>query len=55
MGVMAGINAQLAYTLGGGVVGRPLGGTVGAGICGGLASQHCAWRVGEFTGGILDG
>jgi hypothetical protein len=52
---MAGINAQVAFTLGGGVVGRRLGETVEGGIGGGLASQCGAWRKGGFTGGILDG
>ncbi len=44
------INAQVACTLGGGVVGGRLGGTEGGGI-----GQHGAWRIGGFTGGTLDG
>ncbi len=55
MNIMAGINARVACTLGGGVVGRRLGGTEGGGIGGGLVSQNGAWRVGGFTGGTLDG
>ncbi len=52
---MAGINAWVACTLGGGVVGRRLGGTEGGGIGGGLISRRGAWRVFGFTGGTLDG
>ncbi len=48
---MAGINAQVACTLGGGVVGRHVGGIEGGGIGGELVSQCGAWRVGGFTGG----
>ena len=55
MGVMAGINAWVACTLGGGVVGRHIGGAEGGGIYGGLVSCHGAWRVGGFTGEALDG
>jgi hypothetical protein len=51
---MAGINARVACTLGGGMVGRCLGGTEGGGIGGGLVSQRGAWRVGGFTGETLD-
>jgi hypothetical protein len=40
VGVMAKINALVACTLSGGVVGRCLGGTEGGGIGGGLVS----WR-----------
>jgi hypothetical protein len=52
---MAGINARVAYILGGGVVGRCLGGTGGGGIGGGLVSRRSAWRVDGLTGGTLDG
>jgi hypothetical protein len=52
---MAGINAWLACTLGGGVVGRHLGGTEGGGIGIRLVSWRGAWRGGGFTGGTLDG
>ncbi len=52
---MAGINARVACTLGGGVAGRHVGGIEGGGIGGVLVSQHGAWRVGRFTGGALDG
>ncbi len=53
---MAGINAWVACTLGGGVVGRQAHCmTEGGGIGGGLISQCGAWRVGGFTGGTLDG
>jgi hypothetical protein len=52
---MAGINAWVACTLGGGVVGRRVGGTEGGEIGGGLVSRCGAWRVGGFTGGTLDG
>ncbi len=52
---MAGINVWVACTLSGGVVGRHLGGTVGGEIGVGIVSWHGAWRVGGFTGGILDG
>jgi hypothetical protein len=52
---MAVINAWVACTLGGGVVGRRLGGTEGGGIGGGLVSQHGNWGIGGFTGGTLDG
>jgi hypothetical protein len=52
---MAGINAWVACTLGGGVVGRRLGGTEGGGIGGELVIRHSAWCKGGFTGGILDG
>ena len=49
------MNAWVACTLGGGVVGRRFGWTVGGGIVGGLTSQRGNWCVGGFTGGILDG
>ncbi len=52
---MAGINIWVACTLGGGVVGRHVCGTEGGGIGGGLVSRRGAWRIGEFTGGTLDG
>ena len=52
---MAGINARVACTLGGGVVGRSVGGIEGGGIGGGLVSQRGTWRIGGFTGGALDG
>jgi hypothetical protein len=52
---MAGINAWVACTLGGGVVGRRVGGVEGGGIGGGLVSRRGAWRVGGFTGEALDG
>jgi hypothetical protein len=55
VGVMAGINARVACTLGGGVVGRCVGGIAGGGIGVGLVSQHGTWHVGGFTGGALDG
>jgi hypothetical protein len=45
----------MVCTLSGGVVGRCLGGTVEEGIGDGIVSQRCAWRIGGFTGGILDG
>ena len=45
----------MACTLGGGVVGRRVGGTEGGGIGGGLVIWRGAWCVGEFTGGTLDG
>jgi hypothetical protein len=52
---MAGINAQVACTLGGGVVGRRVDEAKGGGFGGGLFSRRGAWRIGEFTGGALDG
>jgi hypothetical protein len=52
---MAGINAGVAGTLGGGVVGKSLGWAVEGEIGGGLANWHGAWRTGGFTGRILDG
>ncbi len=52
---MAGINARVACTLGGEVVGRRIGGTEGGGIGGGLVSRRGAWCVGGFTGGTLNG
>jgi hypothetical protein len=52
---MAGINAWVACTLGGGVVGRRVGGAKGGGIGGGPIYWCGAWRVGGFTGGALDG
>jgi hypothetical protein len=52
---MAGTNARVAYTLGGGVVGRRVGGADGGGIGGGLISPHGTWRVGGVTGGALNG
>jgi hypothetical protein len=52
---MAGINARMACTLGGEVVGRCIGGVEGGGIGGGLIRWHGAWRVGRFTGRALDG
>jgi hypothetical protein len=55
VGVMAGINARVACALGGGVVGRRVGGTEEGGIGGGLVSRRGAWRVDRFTGGTLDG
>jgi hypothetical protein len=51
---MAGINARVACTLDGGVVGRRIGGTEGGGIGSGIVSWRGAWRVGGFTGGTLD-
>jgi hypothetical protein len=36
-------------------MGRRLGGTEGGGIGGGIVSRRGSWRVGEFTGGTLDG
>ena len=45
----------MACTLGGGVVGRRLGGTVGGGISAGLVSRSGFWCICEFTGGTLDG
>jgi hypothetical protein len=53
--VMVGINARVACTHGGGVLGRRLGGTVGGGIGGSLISWCGAWCVGVFNTGILDG
>jgi hypothetical protein len=52
---MAGIYSWVACTLGGGVVGRRVGGAEGGGIGGGLVSRRGTWRVGGFTGGALDG
>ena len=52
---MAGINTQVACTLGGGMVGRCGGGILVRGIGAGLISQRGAWRGGGFTGGALDG
>ncbi len=52
---MAGENAWVACTLGGGVVGRRIGGAEGVGIRGGLVSWRGAWRIGGFTGGAMDG
>jgi hypothetical protein len=52
---MAGINAWVACTLDGGVVGRRLGWIVGGGIGGELAIRRGTWHVRGFTGGILDG
>jgi hypothetical protein len=52
---MAGINAWVACTLGGGVVGRRIGGIEGGGIGGGLVSRSGAWHVGGLAGGALDG
>jgi hypothetical protein len=49
------MNTRVAFTLGGGVVGRHLGGTVGEGIGGGIVSWNGSWCIGGFTGGILDG
>ncbi len=37
------------------MVGRRIGGAKGEGIGGGLVSWRGAWRIGEFTGGALDG
>jgi hypothetical protein len=54
-GVMAGINAGVASTLGGGVVCRSLGWTVERGMGGGLASWRGAWHVIGVTGRTLDG
>ncbi len=50
---MAGINARVACTLGGGVVGRRLGGTEGGGIGSGLVIRRGTWRIGGFTGGLM--
>jgi hypothetical protein len=47
---MAGINAGVAGTLGGGV--WTVEGEIGGG---GLANRRGAWRIGGFTGRILDG
>ncbi len=44
--VLAGINARVTCTLGGGVVGRRVGVIEGGGIGGGLVIQCGAWRVG---------
>ncbi len=52
---MAGINARVACTLGGGVVGWRVGGAKGGGIGCGLISWCGAWRVGGFIGGALNG
>ena len=52
---MAGINAWVACTLGGGAVGRRLGGTEGGEIGGGIVNRRGAWHVGGSTGGTLDG
>jgi hypothetical protein len=52
---VAGINAWVACTLGGGVAGRHVGGTEGGGTGGGLVSQRGAWHLSGFTGGTLDG
>jgi hypothetical protein len=52
---MTGINARVACTIGGGVVGRRVGGAEGGGIGGELVSQWGAWHAGAFTGGALDG
>ncbi len=52
---MAGINACVACTLGGGVVGRRIGGAEGGGIGGGLISRCGAWHVCGFAGRALDG
>jgi hypothetical protein len=52
---MAGINARVAFTFGGGVVDGHVGGIEGGGIGGRLISQRGAWHVGGFTGGALDG
>jgi hypothetical protein len=52
---MAGINAWVACTLGGGVVDRRVGGAEGGGISGGLISRHGSWQVGGFNFGALDG
>jgi hypothetical protein len=48
---MAGINAQVVCTLGGGVVGRHLSGTAGGGIGVGLIRRCSAW----YVGGLLVG
>jgi hypothetical protein len=52
---MAGINAQVACTVGSGVVGRRVSGAEGEGIGGGLIIWCGAWHIGGFTGGALDG
>jgi hypothetical protein len=52
---MAGINDWVACTLGGGMVGRHIGGIEGGEIVGGLVCRRGAWRVDGFTGGALDG
>jgi hypothetical protein len=49
------INAWVAGTLSGGVVGRSLGWTVEERIGGGLASQRGSWRIVGVTGRTLDG
>jgi hypothetical protein len=52
---MAGIIAQVACTLRGGVVGWCISGAEGGGIGGGLVvSWRSSWHVGGFTGGALD-
>jgi hypothetical protein len=51
---MAGINARVACTFGGGLVGGCVGGSEGGGIGGGLVSRRGAWRICGFTGGALD-
>jgi hypothetical protein len=50
-----GINAWVACTLGGGVVGRHVGGVEGGEIGSGLVSRRGVWRLGGFIGGALDG
>jgi hypothetical protein len=52
---MAGINAWVDCILGGGMVGRRIGGTEGGGIGGELVNWRGAWRLGGFTGGALNG
>jgi hypothetical protein len=52
---MVGVNVWVSCTLGGGVVGRSLGGTEGGDIGGGIISRRGAWHVGGFSGGALDG
>jgi hypothetical protein len=52
---MAAINAGVASTLGGGVVGRSLGWTVEGGFGGGLASWSVSWSVCGVDVRTLDG
>jgi hypothetical protein len=54
VGVMAGINAQVACTLGGGVVGRHVDGAEGRRLGGRLISWHRDWCIDSFTGRALD-
>jgi hypothetical protein len=52
---MARMNFMWPAPLVGGVRGRCLGWTVGGGIGGEPANWRGAWRIGGFTGWILDG